>query len=526
MFVRQPLRFPEKIKTFAYEAQDLRTAMRVIESVAARGNATMILAALRMNDDVVAKAVRAGAPITRTMHQKEGQYSYFEEVPRHLFGNDFDCNDRVEGYPEGYDDWCERQGLNVFTDPEGAVRAVVDEFFPAVFKTTSYFYQLSAGAGIGKDGELCPWRVKFHAFFWTTTPVLPSTVKEWINAHNEMFKRKYGKHAIDPAFYTVVQPHFIAAQFIGATDPLDGKRFGFIGGETDTITIEKGQAELREIDDHGKRLKTTVSVPGYFVGTGPARTFLPRSKNGTRRDYGHWPREWRECLARHGEQGSGHDSLKYATFELAKEIATQDISRFNSSSIEPFRAEFNAEINASYRSTSEKSELCAEVGRYFEGAVGWVRARYEANEARKHLVKPPTYPDRCVPLDDAVQALRNGVRDWLKDAKRCAENRAFMKEEFETVKAEAEELLVKDPSGKLSKARWQQIRLRLWCSTPQVWAVDAGVGKTHITVDEFLEPGYYDTYRFFSLCRTRIRRTSCVTNISSAQQGVASPMRA
>ena len=71
----------------------------------------MILAALRTNDDVVARAVRAGAPVTRTMHQKEGPYSYFEEVPRHLFGNDFDCNDRVEG-------WADIVGVAKLTDPD------------------------------------------------------------------------------------------------------------------------------------------------------------------------------------------------------------------------------------------------------------------------------------------------------------------------------------------------------------------------------------------------------------------------
>ena len=301
--------FPTYIKTFALPVHDLVSGMEAVKKIAERDGVTkrhaaIIWGALRTDVEEVQKAL-SSSKLRRTGTADGGVESgNFRQAPRHFYMVDFDCNEGAEGKP-GYDKWCEDQKLDIFADPEGAVRAVVGEFFPAFFKAMSFGYQFSAGAGI-KNGKLKPSRAKLHFFIWSENAVTPSTIKALLKAHNAPLKMKYGKDAIDLSLFSAVQPNFICVDFKGGKDPLEGKRFGFIKGEVDSVTISHGMGDVRELDLEGNRLETTVKVPGMYVGTGVARTFVPKTSN-TGRDYGSWPRDWRGCLARHGEQGSGHD---------------------------------------------------------------------------------------------------------------------------------------------------------------------------------------------------------------------------
>ena len=194
-------------------------------------------------------------------------------------------------------------------------------------------------------------------------------------------------------------------------------------------------------------------------------------------------------------------SLKYATLELAKEIAALGISSLNSAAIEPYRAEFNASINASYRTAQEKAKLRTEVTRHFNGAVAWVRSWKTRLNERKQLVKPPMHPDRCVPLKDAQAEAKTYIDSFLDQAKAHAEARAGVAadlaafdEKWEAMAAREMEL---DPSWTMPKERRYDGRFFIDVTPQGILAADVGVGKNHLTYESFLRPGYHDTYRAF-----------------------------
>src|SRR5262249_21663925 len=87
-------------------------------------------------------------------------------------------------------------GLDLYADPDGAIRVCVKEWFPQDIARASYIYQFSASAGIGKDGKLDGARIKFHIFFLTAQPLLPSVMKERIDAQNALLiELGYGEKA-------------------------------------------------------------------------------------------------------------------------------------------------------------------------------------------------------------------------------------------------------------------------------------------------------------------------------------------
>ena len=77
----------------------------------------------------------------------------------------------------------------------------------------------------------------------------------------------------------------------------------------------------------------------------------------------------------------------------------------------------------------------------FWGAVADMDASQRKWSERKRLVKPPTYPDRCVPLKSAVAVFKTFLSGYFKEMKTCAENRAFNVSCAGSLKAEREALL-------------------------------------------------------------------------------------
>jgi hypothetical protein len=183
-----PPSFPKHVVPMALTARDLASAIDCLKLAEAdECDYCMILGALNRADKRdVEKLLTRGhvsrTKIERTQKDVPTQLPCFTEVPRHLYAIDFDPTPAQKA-------WCKSQGLDVYADPEAAVRACVAEFLPEELKHCSYAYQLSAGAGLSEDqivgGHVRdPAKIKFHLFFWLETPRLPRVVKVWVQAQS------------------------------------------------------------------------------------------------------------------------------------------------------------------------------------------------------------------------------------------------------------------------------------------------------------------------------------------------------
>jgi hypothetical protein len=103
--------------------------------------------ALNMADERVMQMLEKDGHVTRTSIEKvdkngKVQLPCFIEVPRTLWMWDFDPTPaQVQR--------CRDLGLDLYADPEGAIRACAKEWFPQDIARASYIYQFSASAGIG-----------------------------------------------------------------------------------------------------------------------------------------------------------------------------------------------------------------------------------------------------------------------------------------------------------------------------------------------------------------------------------------
>jgi hypothetical protein len=175
---------PYETVPLALTAHDLKSAVAQIQRIEADENGyCLMLGAFNPRDDRVLKAWLKDKHVRRTKNEevdKNGKLKLpcYIEVPRHLYMIDFDPTDAQLA-------WCREQGLNVFLDPERAVRACTRQFLPRELQHCAYAYQLSASAGlvdnektggVERDGA----RVKFHVFVWLKVPRMPSVIKAWV----------------------------------------------------------------------------------------------------------------------------------------------------------------------------------------------------------------------------------------------------------------------------------------------------------------------------------------------------------
>jgi hypothetical protein len=231
---------------------DLFNAMVILQAASKNPRASFFLGALKGTDQRVVKMLAEKGYVKRTKLEKKlkkwHQLPWFHEVPRRFYMGDFDPTPAQV-------DWCRRQKLNVFDDPEGAVRACVNEFFQPEIARASYFFQLSSGAGINK-GDLDGAYIKFHIYFLLAEPLIPSVVGSWFKAQNNLpIARDFGEKlkngqvraGHDPSLQrNIVQLHYITdPTFENCADPIK-QRWFFIKGETEFVDIRVETYEIEE----------------------------------------------------------------------------------------------------------------------------------------------------------------------------------------------------------------------------------------------------------------------------------------
>ena len=169
-------------------------------------------------------------------------------------------------------------------DPESAVAYAIEEIMPPEFQDVRCFFQLSASAGF------VPGILKAHVFCWLSEPITDALLK--------VTMRQCAPRLRDYSVYQGVQPHYVAAPVVeGGPDPIP-RRFGWIKGTEDAVT-----------------LPTITQAPPRQPGTG---------------NYSGTSGSIEDCLARIGD-GDGlsgfHDPLRTAIMRYAGHCSRGAIQR-------------------------------------------------------------------------------------------------------------------------------------------------------------------------------------------------------
>ena len=154
-------------------------------------------------------AAQTIAPPTRPgLYRRIGEL--FDEVPHFWW-----CADHDDFAPMLWDP---------VTDPEGAIRELIEDRYPSEFHNASYHWQLSSSAG-RKPGVL-----KVHIWWPLATAYTGPQVEAWV--------RTIGLKT-DVTTLRKVQPHYVANPVFqnGAVDPTGGKRGGLYRGEVDAVPL-------------------------------------------------------------------------------------------------------------------------------------------------------------------------------------------------------------------------------------------------------------------------------------------------
>ena len=100
--------------------------------------------------------------------------------------------------------------------------------FPAEFSDASYYWQLSASAGL--HDTTC---ISAHLFFWSDRKLTDNELKRWGRHVNQ----QRGIKLIDCAMFNDVQPHYVAKPiFVDGDDPFE-VRSGLVSKANDSVTI-------------------------------------------------------------------------------------------------------------------------------------------------------------------------------------------------------------------------------------------------------------------------------------------------
>ena len=79
---------------------------------------------------------------------------------------------------------CERrlaaEGVDLYRDPEHAIRTALKLFFPPEFNDCSVLAQFSSSAGLKS-----PQDVRMHVFFWLDRPRPNGEVSNWLHTQNQ-----------------------------------------------------------------------------------------------------------------------------------------------------------------------------------------------------------------------------------------------------------------------------------------------------------------------------------------------------
>jgi hypothetical protein len=153
---------------------------------------------------------RDAPKVRKLKNKKPGADPFFDEVPR--------CWVMID-----IDKFLLRPSDDLVDDPESPIAHAIQELLPPAFHDVRCFFQLSASA------MFVPGILKVHVFFWLTAPIADKMLKATM--------RQCAPRLDDYSVFQGVQPHFIANPIIqGAPDPLP-RRFGWIDGIEDAVTL-------------------------------------------------------------------------------------------------------------------------------------------------------------------------------------------------------------------------------------------------------------------------------------------------
>ena len=142
------------------------------------------------------------------------------------------------------------EGMNVIDSPFDAAQHAIN-LLPEEFHDTSYFWQLSASAGISDSTAL-----SIHLWFWLDTPTTSMGLREWAKKVN----LTTGQKIIDPALYNPVQPHYTAAPLFSdeLEDPLS-QRSDFVQCTNDSLSLVVDIEVPEELQSEAIKARTGTS---------------------------------------------------------------------------------------------------------------------------------------------------------------------------------------------------------------------------------------------------------------------------
>lgn len=238
--------------------------------------------------------------------EKPGVVPPFIEVPRQWLMADID-----NFFLRALDD--------LVDDPESAIEHALHEILPPEFQDVRCFWQLSSSAGF-VEGVL-----KSHIFFWLDRPLIDRELKAIL--------KQCAPRLVDLSPYQGVQPHYIAAPIIqGGPDPIP-RRFGWLQGSRDYVTLPELQPE------QPRRQRSSSSA-----GHRSAGSMGQRSSGGGRGSYAGGSGSVEDALAQLGD-GEGlygfHEPLRTATMRYARQC-----QRYGSRDDDALKAKLTAAIKA------------------------------------------------------------------------------------------------------------------------------------------------------------------------------------
>lgn len=412
--------FDKRAKLFGpvppVEVRSHEELQRLLKEGSAAGH-ILILGALNRSDPRVMEMLSRTGVVTRTKIEKlkKGalQLAVWREVPRNVYMVDIDLS--VEGVAK-----LRTRGVDLFKDPQDAVRQVVNLFLPPDLAEATLTWNLSAKAGLGPaglDGAI----VKLHVFCFLEEPIYPADFKKLIEHHNGILAAMgYGGGNLDPSLYQAVQPHYIAnPEFLDGPDPIPD-RWGILAGKHEFVRLAVRQLSASiKSGVPEKRLQQR-----HLVGK-HARLNLEHRPEP-------WPQGHEECLAQLKDTNDLHHGALVTTRRLVQKLIdagaiTQETPR---TVVEQVLAPDIALIEATIRAArpSLPRRTAEEIARMTEYAIGALALVFAQRTAR---FGPPSYPDTSVRLETATTAINAVLSDFVAQATAFANARRHEDQEFQ-----------------------------------------------------------------------------------------------
>lgn len=493
-FIVDGLSFPQEVEPWSVSVGNLAEAVEELKKAERDPRRPILVLGCPIVDGPGSLVVRqrydsSGGYLTRTKHNiaDKGQIACFAEVARHLYVIDFDPTTAQRK-------WCESRGLDVFANPEAAVRACVEQFFPTEVRRCTYAYQLSASCGLSGCGRktLEAHHVKFHLFVWLRKPQYPNVVKAWIaeqcgrNAADRFGEKKKNGHTaggLDLSLYQAVQPCFISVRFSGCADPLAGKRWGTVEGECEVLDLVLTDGKNGELQLAPDECSSTYTTAAIQIGRGPSvrRISWAAANDG---ELNKWPSGYKARLALIAQRGT-HVTCFYASRPLGRQlVSTHGDGAEASDDYTKAVQEFFDAIDSKPRSDNSRERIAHHRKQALEHiAEGIARARViiaERKTRRRRVV--PHFANEETALCDAEARMQKIVDGFiLKASQRMNYALAF---------------------ARAFKVSW--LLPETWpegcqpIEVPrQIIAATTGAGKTRASLLSYLKSGLAETTRLY-----------------------------